>query len=108
MLQGAMLLGTTLANVSHGPFNSGANALSKQRAAELFAKEMTDAEFFSLREEMLSDRAGEKDDRGIPECAEDIPHLQTVATLGAFAGNSDFVVGALRLWIKCSPFKRPI
>ena len=95
MLQGAMLLGTTLANVAHGPFNSGTNALSKQRAAELFSKELSDAEFRSLREEMLSDRAGEDDDAGIPECPSDIPHLRTVATLGAFARVPDFVVRAL-------------
>ena len=83
-LQSSMLLGTLLANCSHGPFTSGSNALSKQRAAENFANELTASEFTSLREEMLSDRAGEDDETGIPESADDIPFLKTIANLGAF------------------------
>ena len=77
-----------MANVSHGPYQSGSNQLSKQRAAEQLAESLSPSDFQALREEMLSDRMGETDDTGIPDTPEDIPHLRSIANLGMFVQPS--------------------
>ena len=88
-LQGALLLGTLMANISHGPFTSGGNLLSKQRAAEHMATSMPDEEFAQLRADMEADRLGEAEETELPQSAEDIPHLRDVRTLGRYAIASD-------------------
>ena len=86
-LQGSVLLGTLMSNVSHGPFGSGACALNKQRAAEVLAERMTPDEFASLQESMRADRDCEEDAE-IPHAPEDLPRLRAVTSLGQFAPGS--------------------
>ena len=82
-LQGALLLGTLMSNVSHGPFTSGAAQMSKERAAERLSEEMSQGDFEVLQEAMQADFIGE-DDSQIPESREDIPNLRSVRSLGQF------------------------
>ena len=83
-LQGALLLGTLMANCSQGPFTSGGNLLSKQRAAEHLAETMSSQDFAQLQAAMQADREGEGPDCEIPQSPEDLPQLRDVRTLGRF------------------------
>ena len=86
-LQGSMLLGIVMANVMHGPFASGRSQLSKERAAQRLAEEMSQDEFLELQEAMMADTTGVNSVE-IPHSPEDIPGLQNVKALGPYAWAS--------------------
>ena len=82
-LQPALLLGTVLSNVAHGPFGSAAVQWSRGEAAEALAQDLTASEFQALKEAMAQDRYGE-DTCDLPTDATDIPNLRSVTRLSMF------------------------
>ena len=80
--QPALLLGTVISQMAHGPFLSGGHQWTKQRTAEIISETIDDSEFQALRENMLKDRYGSLNE--IPQKPQDIPELSSVENLPIF------------------------
>ena len=94
-LQGALLLGTLMANVNHGPYNSGQNLLSRQRAAASLSETIPLAEFQELQSAMRADMTGVEGIE-VPHSADDMPNLQNVNVLGPYVPSSASTTVALQ------------
>ena len=84
-LQPALLIGSVMSQVSHGPFTSGQNQFNREQVVDILADSMPSADFQALRESMCMDRRGEGPE--IPEDAGDLPNLEAVKSLSIFVGG---------------------
>ena len=94
-LQGAVLLGSLMTQVNHGPYASGANMLTKQEAMEHRIGHLTDDEWEILREDIAMDRLDFVDDlpgvdadeelaSDVPMSKEELLEAPSVSTRGLF------------------------
>ena len=96
-LQPAVLLGSLMTQVNHGPYSSGANLLTKQEAMEHRVAHMTEEEWEVLQEEIFSDRLDHLDEvagldadedffgQDTPMAKEELLDAPSINTRGIFA-----------------------
>ena len=83
--QYTVLLGTILANASHGPFASGKTRQTLVEAAESLARTVDAATFRVLVERMAADRGVEVGDVSLPQRPSDLPQLGAIRNLPPYA-----------------------
>ena len=101
-LQSAVLLGSLMTQVSHGPYASGANLLTKQEAMEHRLHHMSEDEWQALREEISMDREDcVSDHKGmdvdedvachldVPMAKEELLEAPSINTRGIFVAGPD-------------------
>lgn len=79
------LLGSTMQNLSHGPFKSGRNQQSIQEAAAHLANTIRQDDFEELQELMALDLGVDVDDERVPQYPQDINNLPCIKNLPVFA-----------------------
>lgn len=84
-LQHCLLLGSTMQNLSHGPFKSGRNQQSIQEAAAHLANTIRQDDFEELQELMALDLGVDVDDERVPQYPQDINNLPCIKNLPVFA-----------------------